>query len=191
MPNWAIGDVEVTGKRDNVLAFVQRFVDEKNGAPEGRRFFPRSFLFGDMGYTLKCISEEFGNEPETPRTVYLNVSFAWSAYSCVVSGYPQEAKDRFATLQEACREDGVAARISTTETGICFYEVITCDEKSDLNAICEDLTEYRCEECGAIQCLAPWEIPETEECAECGHIGLVLAKEDQKTQKMEVCSHGA
>ena len=37
MPNWAIGNVAVTGKRESVLAFAKRFV-AKDGAVEGVRY---------------------------------------------------------------------------------------------------------------------------------------------------------
>ena len=44
MPNWAFGTVKVTGTREGVKSFVERFIssDDQSTVP-GKRFFARSF----------------------------------------------------------------------------------------------------------------------------------------------------
>ena len=190
MPNWAIGNVAVTGKRESVLAFAKRFV-ATDGAVEGVRYFARSFIEESRDSVLEDIREQFESASESVQTVKIGVSFAWSAYSCIISGYPQEAPDKLITLQDACKEDGVSVHITTSEYGMCFCEDITCDETGELHVTCEDMTTYRCKACGAIQSLSQWDLPEEEECGECGNIGFELVEEEQKTEKMEVISHGA
>ena len=47
MPNWAFGNVKVTGTREGVKSFVERFIssDDQSTVP-GKRFFARSFSKG-------------------------------------------------------------------------------------------------------------------------------------------------
>ena len=141
------------------------------------------------------VASALGLSPyRTARELYfdkIGVSFAWSAYSCIVCGYPQEVPDKLITLQDACKEDGVSVHITTSEYGMCFCEDITCDETGELHVTCEDMTTYRCKACGAIQSMTQWDLPEEQECCECGNIGFELIEEEQKTEKMEVISHGA
>lgn len=44
MPNWAFGTVKVTGTREGIKSFVERFIssDDQSTVP-GKRFFARSF----------------------------------------------------------------------------------------------------------------------------------------------------
>ena len=46
MPNWAFGTVKVTGTREGVKSFVERFIssDDQSTVP-GKRFFARSFSY--------------------------------------------------------------------------------------------------------------------------------------------------
>lgn len=44
MPNWAFGYVNVTGTRDGIKSFIERFVSEDDPSTiPGKRFFARSF----------------------------------------------------------------------------------------------------------------------------------------------------
>ena len=45
MPNWAFGYVNVTGTRDGIKSFIERFVSEDDPSTiSGKRFFARSFI---------------------------------------------------------------------------------------------------------------------------------------------------
>lgn len=45
MPNWAFGYVNVTGTRDGIKSFIERFVSEDDPSTiPGKRFFARSFM---------------------------------------------------------------------------------------------------------------------------------------------------
>lgn len=45
MPNWAFGYVNVTGTRDGIKSFIERFVSEDDPSTiPGKRFFARSFI---------------------------------------------------------------------------------------------------------------------------------------------------
>lgn len=179
MPNWAIGSVDVTGTREAVLAFSDRFItsDEISTVP-GRKFFARSFLEEFRESIRGEICEYFKSAvPEEKRSFNLGVMFAWSATSCVISGYPQQNPDECITLSEACVEDCVAVEIHTSETGMSFEEEIICDEDGNCSDIERDLVSYRCPECGEIWCLASFEDPDDYECCECGHEGLIPKEE--------------
>ena len=45
MPNWAFGNVKVTGTREGITSFIERFVSEDEPSTvAGQRFFARSFI---------------------------------------------------------------------------------------------------------------------------------------------------
>ena len=91
MPNWAMGTVEVSGTKAHVQAFAERFIDYgEQKENSGKRFFGRSFLDCDMDSVNFDIEEEFEGLPDDEvSTVTIEVSFAWSAVSCLVNGFPQ------------------------------------------------------------------------------------------------------
>ena len=141
MPNWACGNVEVTGKRDGVIAFVNRFLDihGKTGKEPDTRFFARSFLDDDREWVISDVTRQTEADPENAAaTVVFPVSFAWSAYSCVIDGYPQHNPDCI-TLTEACQQDHVRVHIQTEEPGIFFEEDIFVDEHGRLTNSSQDL----------------------------------------------------
>ena len=141
MPNWACADFKITGTREGVTSMIQRFVsdDEPRTVP-GKKSFARSFLFARRQDILDMALAEFHTEdPKERATVTIGMDFAWSAYSCLISGYPQTFEDTCITLVDACREDQVAVEINTEEPGLCFTEHITCDPNGNLTCSCEDL----------------------------------------------------
>ena len=137
MPNWAFGNVKVTGTREGVKSFVERFIssDDQSTVP-GKRFFARSFSEQKREQSVKDAMEEFEGKAdnETAEHSFL-IMFAWSVWSCMIDGYPQRNDAECITLSEACMEDHVAVEIRSTETGMCFEEHVTCDE--DGNLMCE------------------------------------------------------
>lgn len=60
MPNWAFGNVKVTGTREGVKSFVERFIssDDQSTVP-GKRFFARSFSEQMREQSVKDAMEEF------------------------------------------------------------------------------------------------------------------------------------
>lgn len=180
MPNWAIGSVDVTGTREAVLAFSDRFItDDEISTVPGRKCFARSFLEESREDFRNEIKEFFKSAAsDEKRTFNLGVMFAWSATSCMINGYPQANPNECITLAEACTEDCVSVEIHTSETGMCFEEEITCDEDGNCTDVERDMDSYRCPECGEVWCLASFEDPDDYECCECGHQGLV-PREDE------------
>lgn len=106
MPNWAMGTIEVTGKESGVISFVERFSDWHEPAVPGKKYFARSIVDEDRSKLIKRIRyENHGRPKDINIQVDFEASFAWSAYSCLVSGYPQAATD-----PECWQEYGVFAR---------------------------------------------------------------------------------
>ena len=132
MPNWAFGYVNVTGTRDGIKSFIERFVSEDDPSTiPGKRFFARSFIQSKRQAFIDEAMSEFSEPAVDAKASYSFVaSFAWSAYSCLIGGYPQNSPSECLTLSEACAEDGVSVMIQTSEPGICFEEHITCDDST-------------------------------------------------------------
>lgn len=179
MPNWATGTVTVTGTKEAIASFVERFVseDEERTIP-GKKYFARSFLEDKRG---QVIGEIPNPEPGTDTVTFtFPVSFAWSAYCCIISGYPEKFQDECLTLVEACLQDHVLVQIQTIEYGMCFEEDMTCTEDGVLLHISKDLIEVKCPICGNIQSIGSIEEPNDSYCWECGHEGLVLVETEDK-----------
>lgn len=86
MPNWAFGTVKVTGTREGVKSFVERFIssDDQSTVP-GKRFFARSFSEQKREQSVKDAMEEFEGKAdnETAEHSFL-IMFAWSVWSCMM-----------------------------------------------------------------------------------------------------------
>jgi len=181
MPNWAMGDVSITGTRTEVLAFSDRFIaDDAESTVPGKKYFARSFvdiprktLHGDIEDFFRHAAED------EERTMSLLVTFAWSAMSCLIDGYPQHNTKDCITLAEACVEDHVSVEIHTSETGMCFEEEITCDKSGFITNVERDLQRFVCPECGESSWLASFEDPDDYECWECSHEGLVPPSQEE------------
>lgn len=182
MPNWAMGDVFITGTRKKVLEFSDRFITEDNQSTvPGKRFFARSFI--DIPRkTLRADIEDFFRHAtdDEERTMSFFVSFAWSAMSCLIDGYPQSNTQECITLAEACVEDHVSVEIHTSEPSMCFEEEIACDYNGNTTNIRRDLSVFVCPECGATTCLSAFEDPDEAECCNCGHEGLDFAPRERQ-----------
>lgn len=173
MPNWAMETVKITGTRECIRAFSKRFICEGKQNQTEERYFARSFYEGGPEALSAEIDKHFENSDVNAKLTFpMYISFAWSAYSCLIDGYPQQFKDTCITLEEACIEDGVSVEIRTTESGMYFEEHISCDESGICVSTCEDLKTYKCPQCGETQGLASFEDPDEAECYECGCIGM-------------------
>lgn len=89
MPNWAFGYVNVTGTRDGIKSFIERFVSEDDPSTiPGKRFFARSFIQSKRQAFIDEAMKEFSEPAVDAKASYSFVaSFAWSAYSCLIGGY--------------------------------------------------------------------------------------------------------
>lgn len=179
MPNWAFGYVNVTGTRDGIKLFIERFVSEDDPSTiPGKRFFARSFIQSKRQAFIDEAMKEFYEPAVDAKASYSFVaSFAWSAYSCLIGGYPQNSPSECLTLSEACAEDGVSVMIQTSEPGICFEEHITCDDTGTVEHTEKDLLAYKCRHCGEITSFASFEDPDDQECPECGNCGFDRCEE--------------
>ncbi len=180
MPNWACGTVEVTGTIEGIISFIERFVDWNESVVPGKRFFARSFIDeGRSEVTGRLKSENNGQPGGNRTTLGFEVSFAWSAYTCLVYGYPQDNPEKLMTLEEACREDNVSVRIFTEEPGICFEEDLQCDTDGNVTYRCEELLPARCRHCGETQCVSSHADLDEVECWECGKLGFDYVNEEE------------
>lgn len=180
MPNWAFGNVKVTGTREGITSFIERFVSEDDPSTvAGKRFFARSFIHEKRQELIDEAMAEFENKAPEDTAEYTFVAmFAWSAYSCLIDGYPQRNDKECITLAEACVEDQVSVVIQTSEPGMCFEEHITGDEGGTVIHEERELSTYKCRHCGETMALASFEDPEDQDCPECGECGFDRCEEE-------------
>ena len=86
MPNWAFGNVKVTGTREGVKSFVERFIssDDQSTVP-GKRFFARSFSEQKREQSIKDAMEEFEGKADNERLY----DFPREADDCRLAPYRQ------------------------------------------------------------------------------------------------------
>ena len=180
MPNWAMGSVEVTGKAAGVISFVERFLDWNDQEVPKKKYFARSIVDEDRSSLIKRIRHENHGRPKDINIqVDFEASFAWSAYSCLVSGYPQAAADVCIPLEQACRDDGVSVQIYTEESGNWFEEDLRCDSEGNISYSSKDLTLVCCRHCGEKQGISSRANLDEVECCECGQIGFDYVKKEE------------
>ena len=134
MPNWACGFVSVRGKPENIKNFCKLFVfeDEANtGIPKQGKYFARSFVHQSWANFVK--DYDLGDT----TGVEFNVDFAWSAWSCLIEGYPQKDKKHCITLKSACKKHNVKVSITTEEDAMSFAESIIAN-KNKVNYKCKE-----------------------------------------------------
>lgn len=169
MPNWACGFTDVTGTKQAISSFLNRFIypDEPETA-DGVRYFARSFLRQDRSELQPELDEIFKGVPEDEECeMRIFPDFAWSASTCVESGYPEQFPDTCITLSEACIEDQVDVVIHTKEEGMWFEEEISCDRDGSMYSESASLKCARCVDCGNTQGFASFEDLDELECCEC------------------------
>ena len=74
MPNWAFGTVKVTGTREGIKSFVERFIssDDQSTVP-GKRFFARSFSEHMREQSIKDAMEEFEGKADNETAEHMLV----------------------------------------------------------------------------------------------------------------------
>ena len=167
IPNWCNGFIKVKGKPQDVENFCKLFVFEeeidKEDSKKGQRYFARSFIHDDW----KDFKETHlgGNEAE------FRVDFAWSCWSCLFEGYPEQyKKDGCVTLEWAMKKYNVEVEIETEEGGMGFEEKIITQNKKPVYESFE-MPEHICQKCGKKQTISKHSDLDDEECYECGAYG--------------------
>lgn len=147
-PNWCSGDVHLEGTKEQIIEFCKLFVFEDDDENvNDRRFFARSFA----NETWKDYYNIYLKNLASEDSVDVPVDFAWSAFSCLIEGYPQEFKDCM-TLKEAIKKTGIkSVEITTTEPGMAFEEQINYDSVKDGSVIetkAYSMGTLKCKDCG-------------------------------------------
>lgn len=104
MPNWAYGHTDITGTKAAILSFVNRYIfPDEPTTIDGVKYIARSFLHVDREEIKAEIEEAFRGVPQDEeREFRIYPDYAWSASTCVESGYPEHWPDTCITLQDAC-----------------------------------------------------------------------------------------
>lgn len=170
MPNWCYGYVEAKGKKEDLINFCKLFIFEEQVGIKRGDYFARSFIH----QSWKSFKKEYLTDKDIKKDdiwdIAFSLDFAWSGYSCLIEGYPNEIK-KCITLKDACKKFKVSVDIKTEEQGLGFEEHITCNNKGKLTNDCIEMPEYKCKKCGKKNMFpTSYDISE-EECWECGTIG--------------------
>lgn len=182
MPNWAFGDVEVTGTKAGVTSFCERFIfpDGPRITP-GKRILGRSFHDDHRTHIMSSIDAEFkGKLDDAVSTVTLSISFAWSADSCLISRYPVIDPLGCISLSDACKEDQVSVHIHTYLFDEGTEEDIVCDAEGKLEQDTMDMVRAKCPHCGNEQSVVTTEDLKEATCSECGETGLHVCTEEDE-----------
>jgi len=174
MPNWAFGDVDVTGTKAAVTEFSKRFIfQEEPRTTPGKRFFGRSFHDDSHKHVESVIDAEFQNRSEEEEgTVQLSISFAWSADSCLISRYPISEPENCISLPDACKEDHVSVHIHTFLFDEGAEEELFCSSDGQLEHDVFGMVQAQCPRCGEVQSVSTVLDLEDAYCFECSHQGL-------------------
>lgn len=186
MPNWCNGMVYLTGKKEDIINFMQFFVfDEdsehteedwrdyiKKVKPNG--YFARSFANISYNTMLEEIEEQNKDNLNKDYKYNILIDFAWSVWSCIFEGYPHsENKEECITLQEALKMCPINLEIYAEECGVCFEEEIKFDIKTKILEYKEiDMPIYKCKKCGCEGMQFPRDTDlDDQECYDCGASG--------------------
>jgi hypothetical protein len=173
MPNWAIATLKITGEPENIEEFCKLFIYTEDEGKEKESYFARSFTETSWNDFKQ---EYLHGESE----IHFGAQFAWSAYTCLIEGYPNGLQ--CITLKQACKKHKVSVWINTEEIGEGFEEKIYCSKLGLLKESCKLIPEYRCE-CGNEQWIESSVEIEEQDCWTCSKTGKWIAKLNRKTGK--------
>lgn len=131
MPNWADSEISIVLPTKYADKFENLFLERdcENNKEKGR-YFARCF---------KHYSERENNAHGLTR-LFIHFDAAWSLYSCMVDGYPQESGGKCPTLEEACREMKVVRLMAySKEPGLVFEEQILFSSENGFSYDSRDL----------------------------------------------------
>lgn len=190
MPNWALGEISVSGTKQSVNNFISRFIyDDEVGTKDtsARKYFARSFINESKRLTEDEIDDNFKDiEIDDYGTYFFTVMFAWSGATCLIDGYPSRDNECI-TIMDACKEDKVSVEINVEESGNLFEETISCDENGEYTYECEDMKIYKCKSCGYTEGIPSFYTLEDFECCECGEMIWEEQEEVLENAKLGNC----
>jgi ribosomal protein L37E len=159
MPNWCSSTIKVFGKPKDIENFCKLFIftDDENKEEVDKKYFARSFT--QMSW--EDFKKKYLGEYETEFLV----DFAWSCWSCIFEGYPDNKE--CVTLEWAMEEYKVQVEIDTEEGGMGFEEHITTENGKPVYSS-EDMLSYECQKCGNKELIPSSYDLEDYECSECG-----------------------
>jgi hypothetical protein len=162
-PNWCNGYVKISGKPEDVKNFCKLFIfeDEADKDEKKGKYFARSFIYQKY--------EDFEKANLGKGEVEFCVDFAWSSWSCLIEGYPQENRRKCITLKSACKKYNVEVEITTEEPAMGFEETIIAD-KNDIKYSSKDMPLYECV-CGSKQSVPSDSDLNEIECYDCERMG--------------------
>lgn len=136
MPNWAKSEMSIVLPTKNVKKFKNLFLSSsETDNCEKKHYFARCYM-------KSCESES--NKHGLSR-LYIQFDAAWSIYSCMISGYPEESHGICPTLESVCKKLNVQRLIAYSEEGgMCFEESILYTPQQGLTCECRDLYEKPC-----------------------------------------------
>ncbi len=139
MPNWAISEMSVVLPTENAQKFQDLFLTGNGDKDtEKDRYFARCFM-------NSCEVET--NEHGLSR-LHIQFDAAWSIYSCMISGYPEESNGACPTLESVCKELNVKRLIAySEEMGMCFEENISYTRENGLTSESRELYEKPYNDC--------------------------------------------
>lgn len=131
MPNWAISEMSVVLPTENIQKFQDLFLTGNGDKDtEKDRYFARCFM-----HSCDIESNEHGISQ-----LRIRFDAAWSIYSCMISGYPEESNGVCPTLESVCKELNVKRLIAySEEPGVGFEESINYTRKNVLTSESREL----------------------------------------------------
>lgn len=127
---------------------------------EQNKYFARSFTHSSW--------KDFKENELGGGEVEFAVDFAWSCWSCMFEGYPDDYEE-CVTLEWACKEYNIEIEIETEELGMGFEEKVF-GSKNGVTYDSKDIPTYKCK-CGSEQFILSNRDLKNEECYECEKIG--------------------
>lgn len=165
MPNWANSYIEVEGKPKDVENFCKLFIFDDE-VKIGEKYFARSFVH----QTWKDFKKEYLTEKVKVRNIGFSVDFAWSCWSCMFEGYPDDIEE-CVTLEWAIKKYNVKVKIEAEECGEGFEEHITTKNGKPIYSS-QDMPEHKCIFCKNKQLIPSNSNLDDEECYECEKYGF-------------------
>jgi hypothetical protein len=132
MPNWCFGEMLVKGTKENKQKFIDLFLSHNPQENENKkRYFARTWLNTDVEVLKDNLECEVSS---------IFFECAWSVYSCMVDGYPQQY-DKCPTIFEISKELELEIQVASEEGGMCFREFYHIDNGEVITQECEDFPE--------------------------------------------------
>lgn len=167
IPNWCSGYVTLKGKAKDIENFCKLFLfDRKNEDDVPEKYFARSFVQEKWEDFKKDMIDDYEAEEETE--ISFSVDFAWSVWSCLIEGYPNNKE--CVTLKWACKNYNVCAEIESEESDMGFEEKVICD-KGETDYSSKEMPKYICQNCNSEQIIPSSCDLKYEECGSCEAVG--------------------